>query len=93
MKNYDAAIADYNKAIELDPNNLEIYVVYGNRGIAYTRSKKYAQALYDLEKAIQMGATDGEVYYCRGLCYQALSKLAQDDFDKAKELGYDANNN
>ena len=70
-----------------------IYGIYGNRGIAYTRLENYTQALYDLDKAIQMGTTDGEVYYCRGLCYQALSEFAQADFDKTKELGYDANNN
>ena len=52
--------------------------------------KKYTKALEDLDKAIQMGTNDGEVYHSRGKCHQAFGETAkaEADFAKARELGF-----
>ena len=42
------AIADYSKAIELNPD----FAAYNNRGNVYNRQGKYTQAISDFNKAI-----------------------------------------
>ena len=48
-KEYDKAIADYDKAIELDPKNATAYT---NRGNAWYAKKEYDKAIADYDKAI-----------------------------------------
>jgi len=48
---YDLAIADCNRAIELDPN---LAVAYYNRGLAYKEQGKKAEAIADFEKFITL---------------------------------------
>ena len=50
------AIIDYSKAIELDPENAEIYY---KRGGAYEAIKDYEKALADYEKLLAMSKYDG----------------------------------
>ena len=49
--NCDKAIANYNRAIELDPNLAE---AYNNRAYVYMVKKEYAAALPDLNRAIEL---------------------------------------
>ena len=49
--NFWAAIENYSEAIKLDPENAALY---SNRSVAYTRSSKFAEALDDAEKAIEI---------------------------------------
>ena len=42
IKKYNLAISDYNKAIELDPNNP---FAFYNRGISYDRKGEYEEAI------------------------------------------------
>ena len=44
LKQYTEAIADYDKAIELEPNLVEAYT---NRGNAKTNLKQYSEAIAD----------------------------------------------
>jgi tetratricopeptide (TPR) repeat protein len=44
---YDQAIQDYNRAIELSPNQA---VPYYNRARVYSRQERYEQVLQDLRK-------------------------------------------
>ena len=48
---YDLAIADLSKAIELDPSLAE---AYGNRAWAYKKQGKKAEAIADFEKFITL---------------------------------------
>ena len=48
---YDKAIAEFSRAIELDPNYAEAYY---KRGVAYLRKDKYDEAIADLTKAIEL---------------------------------------
>ncbi|MDP2731016.1 MAG: tetratricopeptide repeat protein, partial [Dehalococcoidales bacterium] len=82
---YDLAIADYNKAIELDPKNANAYL---NRAFAYYNNKQYDLAIADYNKVIELDPKNGYVYNNRGLAYyykgQYESAIA--DYNKAIEL-------
>ena len=80
---YDRAIADYTKAIEINPAFAD---AYDNRGYTYYSLKRYEEALYDHNKAIELGPTSyASVYNNRGLAYLAKGALdrAIQDFDEA----------
>ncbi|KAK6619004.1 hypothetical protein RUM44_003386 [Polyplax serrata] len=49
--NFDDAIAEYTKAIELDP---DLSVAYYNRGTVLYRLGQYNLAVVDLEKAVKL---------------------------------------
>jgi tetratricopeptide (TPR) repeat protein len=48
---YDRAIADYTKAIKLDPKHA---FFYNNRGIAYGKKGDRKQAIADYRKALEI---------------------------------------
>jgi len=74
-KNYDAAIENYTKAIELE----EAAIYYNNRGNAYYNKGNYDSAIEDYTKAI--GLTKNETYYNnRGNTY-----FKKDNYDSAIE--------
>jgi tetratricopeptide (TPR) repeat protein len=50
---YDKAISDYNKAIEINPRLVE---AYNNRGLAYFYKREYDKAWDDVHKAEGLGA-------------------------------------
>ena len=50
---YDIAIADYNKAIELDP---QLAVAFYNRGMAYYQKGQYSEAIADFENVVNISA-------------------------------------
>ncbi|MCD6490504.1 MAG: tetratricopeptide repeat protein [Thermodesulfobacterium sp.] len=57
---YDLAIKDFNKAIELNPN---LAVVYNNRGLAYAALKQWEWARLDLTSAIRKDPKNIHAYY------------------------------
>ncbi len=85
QKKYDLALADWNKAIELNPN---FAGAYHNRGILYYNQQKYDLALSDYNKAIEINPNYAEAYYNRGILYYNQQKydLALSDYNKAIEI-------
>ena len=53
QKDYDRAITDYTKAIELEPRNPS---AYNDRGIAYTSKGDYGRAIADVTRAVELAA-------------------------------------
>ncbi len=84
----ERAIADYNKAIELDPVYIDAYVA---RGRAYS-SERYddARALADYSKAIELDPKNARAYRARGSFYldqvSDHGDRALPDYNKAIEL-------
>ena len=68
---YEKAIEDYNKAIELDPN---LAGVYYNRGNAYFYLKQYEKAIEDFDKAIELNPNNAYAYNNRGLAREKLKE-------------------
>ena len=85
---YDHAIQNCDKAIELNPKYAEAYC---NRGIAYDYNRKYDRAIQDFDKAIELNPKYPEAYCNRGNTYQMKGEhdRAIQDFDKAIELKHD----
>lgn len=87
-KDYDGAIADYTKAIELNPNNANTFI---NRAIGKVGLKDYDGAIADYTKAIELNPNDAIAYYSRGYIksFWGLDSEACQDIRKAQKLGVD----
>lgn len=84
-REYEAAIADFDKVIERDPNYA---VAYCNRGWAKQSKGDLAGAILDFDKAIELDGKLVLAYGNRGTAHQALGDLDQAilDFDRALRL-------
>jgi tetratricopeptide (TPR) repeat protein len=82
---YEGAIKDFTKAIELYP---DFPSSYDNRGITKARIGDYEGAIKDFTKAIELKPDYPTVYYGRGLskAYIGDYEGAINDFTKAIEL-------
>ena len=82
---FDLAIAEYGKAIKINPNFVR---AYNNRGITYARLKKWDLALTDFKKAIEIDPKNVRAYYNRATvrAKQNKSNLALADYNKAIQL-------
>jgi tetratricopeptide (TPR) repeat protein len=85
LKDYYGAIADYTKAIELNPNKAQIY---NNRGLAKDKLKDYNGAIADYSKAIELDPNYTNAYNNRGVQKKMLKDYngAIADYSKAIEL-------
>jgi len=84
-KQYPGAIADFTKAIELEP---DFASAYQNRGVAKAASEDFLGAIADYTKVIELRPDDAEAYYSRGTakCRLKAFEGGIDDFTKAIEL-------
>ncbi|MBX9722107.1 MAG: hypothetical protein K2X81_11975, partial [Candidatus Obscuribacterales bacterium] len=82
-KLYDAAIADYSKALELGESNQLAYMWYEGRALAYNTLGKETQALADFSKTIELKPQYIPAYYYRGRIYnnRKESEKALSDFN------------
>jgi tetratricopeptide (TPR) repeat protein len=85
---FDQAISEYNKVIQLVPNNANAYY---NRGLAYAGKGDLDPAISDYDKAIQLNPDFFEAYINRGNAYFDNGNMDQaiSDFDKAIQLNPD----
>ncbi|MDO8445340.1 MAG: tetratricopeptide repeat protein [Deltaproteobacteria bacterium] len=83
--NFQLAIMDYNKAIEIDPKNAQGYY---NRGFVYKIAGNYQEALNNQSRAIELNPQYAEAYNNRGNIYNILGNYqeALKDFNKAIEI-------
>jgi lipoprotein NlpI len=81
----DGAIADYNRALELDP---KFAAAYNNRGIAKVRKDDFDGAIADYSRALELDPKFAAAYRRRGIAEQAKSDFdgAIADYDRALEL-------
>src|SRR5438477_12302259 len=63
QKQYDAAIAEFTKAIQANPKDARGYT---NRGTAYRASNRLPDAIADFSKAIEVAPKDEVAYRERG---------------------------
>jgi TolA-binding protein len=85
-KQFDTAIQEFTKAINLEPKN---GMAYYNRGWIFYSKGEYERAIQDFNAAIAINPNNSDSYYNRGLCYNM--KLQKDkakyDFQMACDLG------
>jgi len=85
-KNYDGAIADCTKAIQLEPDNSW---AYSCRGSAYGRKKEFDLAIADHTEAIKLNPNFAEAYFDRGMAYSNKKDSIRSiiDYNDAIRLG------
>ncbi len=81
----DEAIADYTKALQIDP---QYEPAYNNRGLIYYKQGKFDEALADFTKIIEIDPQYTDPYNNRGLVYYRQGKFdeALADFTKTIEI-------
>jgi Tfp pilus assembly protein PilF len=84
------SIADFSKAIEINPESAE---ALNYRGWAYYMDGDMDAAMADLNHAIAIDPTLHYAFNNRGLVWQALGypEIAKADFEQAIELGMEEN--
>ena len=82
---YQAALKDFNTAIQLKP---DFYQAYSNRALIYRFLGNQQTALADYNRAIQINPSYDAAYIGRGNLYRKAgqTQLAFNDFQKAIQL-------
>ena len=82
---YEQAIADYDKAIELDPNVADAHY---DRGYSFYEMLRFEEAIRDLSRAIELNPDDDRYYAQRSVVYLFSDHLdlAQADEEMCEEL-------
>lgn len=65
---------DIDKAIELDPNNADLYNIRGN---TYLLSREYIKAIQDFKSAIRINPNYAEPYNGLGIAYRNMNDFAE----------------
>ncbi len=84
---YDQAISDLNKALEINPR---LALAYFTRGLSYAAKGQHDQAISDYNKALEINPRDALAYNNRGLAYLRNGQYdkAWEDVYKAQDLGH-----
>ena len=82
---YDEAISDFSKVLEISPRFAE---AYRSRGSAYDDKGQYDEAILDYNKALEMNPRDARTYCNRGILYEKKGQYDQaiSDYTKALEM-------
>jgi len=87
-RNYNQAIKDCSKSIELNPDLVVLHLAYLQRGAAYAQLNDYDQAMKDYNKVLEILPNFAEAFVVRGDLFSKLGNYDQSlkDFNKAVEL-------
>ncbi len=82
---YKSAIANFDKAIQIDPKREK---AYNNRGKAYYKMGQYESAIQDYDQTVQLNPQNAQAFNDRGLAYSSSGnqQKAIDDYTKAINL-------
>ena len=85
MEEYDDAIADFTRALEIDGENARLY---DERGVAFDEKGEHDLAVADLDKAVELQHDFVDGYYHRGeaRANRGEFKLAISDFTRALKI-------
>jgi tetratricopeptide (TPR) repeat protein len=88
---YDRAIAEQTKALEINSTTPEAYSYYFNRASAYLKAGKATQGLSDTERALQLSPNSAFALNARGQILGALGRRQDAIADFRKALAIDPN--
>jgi len=75
QKDFNQAIDQFTKAIQMDPKDA---LAYYNRGLAYVAQSEYQEAIADYTSALHLNPKNALAYYHRGIAHRHLK-----EFDRA----------
>jgi tetratricopeptide (TPR) repeat protein len=84
---YDQAISDYNKALEINPKDA---VAYRERGDAYFYKGEYDSAISNFSKAIDIDPKDVVAYTYRGDAYEKKARYEEAIFNYNRAVEIDS---
>jgi len=82
---YDLAIEEFTKALEIDPNWGELFY---NRGSTYSRMRQYDLAIVDYNRALELDSDNFDALNNRGVAKQNSGDIVGGDYDieRARQL-------
>jgi tetratricopeptide (TPR) repeat protein len=83
----EGALADYSRAVELDPRSLDAWFT---RGCLYAETKEYTRAIADMTRVIAIKPGDYPALFNRALYHESLGEYDQAIADYSRVLGGDA---
>lgn len=86
---YNAAVLNYNKALELNPKDT---VTYLSRGLTYYNTKFYDLAVNDFTKAIELAPKDSMSFFKRGDSYERMGNVEKAIADYKNAIALDPEN-
>jgi Tfp pilus assembly protein PilF len=88
-KDFSQALNDYEKSLELNPNNS---YTLNNRGYTFNLMEEYEKAIIDFDRAIELEPEHAYPYNNRGLAKIKLGRTEEGLLDIDKSLELDQNN-
>lgn len=87
-KEYEAAFASYDQAVQLEPDD---DAAWYNRGIALDELGRYEEAVASYDRALQLKPDNDAAWYNKACCYalQGNTELAIENLQKAIQLSPD----
>jgi tetratricopeptide (TPR) repeat protein len=84
---YDEAILDYGRALEINPRLAKAYFARGN---VYDKLGQHDEAILDFTKTLEINPWYAEAYYNRGRSYYVKKEYDESwkDIKRAQDLGY-----
>jgi tetratricopeptide (TPR) repeat protein len=88
LQAFDAAEADFQKALQLPLDDLARYVLFTNRGVLRIKENRFDDAITDLNAAIKLKPNEYQAYVNLAQAYRQLDKmdLALEQLDRAVQL-------
>jgi tetratricopeptide (TPR) repeat protein len=85
QKAYDSAIADFSRAVAINPGYRDAYY---NRGVVFEETGQFARAVDDYSQVIAIDRDEAIAYYNRGVVYFRLgeNQKAIGDYSRAIEI-------
>jgi tetratricopeptide (TPR) repeat protein len=87
MQQYEPALADFGRVLQLQPNEANAHV---NVGRIYTDMNRVDLAMEHVNRALQINPEHPDAYFMRGILSFRMGQraAAAADFTKAHSLGY-----
>jgi tetratricopeptide (TPR) repeat protein len=83
---YSSAVAEFDRAIQLNPNYADAYF---NRGLAYYYQQRHNDAIDNFDRGLELNPNDAEAYAWRGEIYARIGRRSEAiaDVQRARQLG------
>ncbi|XP_065844071.1 sperm-associated antigen 1-like isoform X2 [Oscarella lobularis] len=85
--NYSESITYYTRSIDLDP----LAVSYNNRAMAYIKTKKYEEALKDVDEVLKIEPDNRKALHRRAQCYRWKGRYDEAEADLERVLEAEPN--